>query len=126
MDYSKLSDFEINGRVASLTQSLGDHTQTSNETFIHEYADIGEIKGLCIGWKKFDPCNNPADAWPIIVGHAISLRAPSYKEGWTADFTGGDEDVNDGFEIDYFESLHQNPLRAAMIVFLMMQESQHA
>lgn len=40
MDYSQLSDFEINGMVASLTQSPGDHTQTSNETFIHEYADI--------------------------------------------------------------------------------------
>ncbi|WP_105634316.1 phage protein NinX family protein [Cronobacter dublinensis] len=114
MDYSQLSDFEINGMVASLTQSPGDHTQTSNETFIHEYADIGEIKSLCIGWKKFDPCNNPADAWPIIVHGRIGLnfvngnwRAQSLKTG-------------------YVEFCHENPLRAAMIVFLMMQESQHA
>lgn len=125
MNYSKLSDFEINGMVASLTQSTGDHTQTSNETFIHEYADIGEINGLCIGWKKFDPCNNPADAWPIIVANGISLN--HYTGTWEASYEydapigafGTDEAVTSAIE-------HKNPLRAAMIAFLLMQESQHA
>lgn len=40
-----------------------------------------------------------------------------------ADFTGSDDDVNDGFNVDYFESHNANPLRAAMIVFLMMREN---
>ncbi|EOE5655218.1 phage protein NinX family protein [Cronobacter sakazakii] len=114
MDYSKLSDFEINGMVASFTQSPGDHTQTSNETFIHEYADIGEIKGLCIGWKKFDPCNNPADAWPIIVENNISISNGG-AERWTANDVGIDNLYKD-----------KNPLRAAMIVFLLTRGAHHA
>ncbi|MDZ7554486.1 phage protein NinX family protein [Cronobacter sakazakii] len=115
MDYSKLSDFEINGMVASLTQSPGDHTQTSNETFIHEYADIGEIKGLCLGWKKFDPCNNPADAWPIILSKRIGVVPGTASDKWAAHYCNWDIAIAD-----------TNPLRAAMIVFLMTQESQDA
>ncbi|EGT5187186.1 DUF2591 domain-containing protein [Cronobacter sakazakii] len=122
MDYSQLSDFEINGMVASLTQSPGDHTQTSNETFIHEYADIGEIKSLCIGWKKFDPCNNPADAWPIIQENRISLVIDDTTNEWSSAL------VNDFSEDSAFQhsNADKNPLRAAMITFLMMQEIQDA
>lgn len=110
MDYSKLSDFEINGLVASLTQRIGDHTQAREKTFIHEYVDCGEIKQACIGWKEFDPCNNPADAWPIIVENRIRVNPVLYTK-WMAE--------------DYLEVIsltNDNPLRAAMIVFLMIQE----
>lgn len=124
-DYSAMSDFEINGFVAASTQKIGDHTQARGLTFIHEYGEasgeFGSIS-LCIGWKEFDPCNNPTDAWPIIVENNISLHAPRFNEGWMAEFTGSDEDVNDGFDVDYFEYHNANPLRAAMIVYLQIME----
>ncbi|ELK6656017.1 DUF2591 domain-containing protein [Citrobacter freundii] len=123
MDYSKLSDFEINCLVAEATG----HSPLDAE---HGYAGLqaeGDITAAIVrGPRKigaFDPCNNPADAWPIIVENNMSLHAPRYKEGWMAEFTGSDDDVNDGFSVEYLESHHENPLRAAMIVFLMMQDS---
>ena len=125
MDYSQLSDFEINKAVAisvGFPCYYGDGSYTNNLGLIGAIVKGKNTSGLfMVG--EFNPCHNPTDAMQIIVGNSISLRAPRYKEGWTADFTGSDEDVNDGFEIDYFESRHQNPLRAAMIVFLMMQDA---
>lgn len=76
MDYSKLSDIEINGKVARVTQKIGDFTQARGKTLIHDYEDVGEFKNICIGWKEFDPCNNPADAWPLllsIIGFGVTV-----------------------------------------------------
>ncbi len=62
----------------------------------------------------FDPCNNPADAWPIIAGNKINIRFGAEGMACEAQFMQyGHESV---------ECYHTNPLRAAMIVFLMMQE----
>jgi hypothetical protein len=121
-DYSKLPDKEINRAV---DKALG-------------HAVYGDMEGLASartpdavhvvtdeGDSMVDYCNSWADAGPIIVASSISLHAPSFREGWMAEFTGNDEDVNDGFEGDYFESRHQNPLRAAMIIFLIMKESKN-
>lgn len=117
-DYSKMIDFEINKLVAL---SIGGF----------ESEDIFQLQGVIFKrhgkyqYSFFDPCNNPSDAWPIIVKNNISLHAPRFKEGWMAEFTGGDEDVNDGFDVDYFDAHNENPLRAAMIVYLMMKESEN-
>ncbi|HHA1934025.1 TPA: phage protein NinX family protein [Enterobacter ludwigii] len=123
MDYSQLSDFEINKIVAIATghkkfNDLGwQGTQEGN------YSSV-IVKGpIKIG--GFDPCNNAADAWPIIVGNDISLN--SYGSAWEASFEhdapigafGTDETVTSGYE-------HRNPLRAAMIAFLMKQEHANA
>lgn len=113
MDYSKLSDFEINGRVARATQKIGDFTQARGKTLIHEHEDVGEFKNICIGWKEFDPCNNAADAWPIVVENGISLRK-LHNGKWRAINEWGDSHQHD----------HENPLRAYAVVFLMMQESE--
>jgi len=114
MDYSKLSDFEINVKVAEIVVDY-DCISRLPQVGMSVYWGDGA------NWHLFNPCNNPADAWPIIVDNNISLHAPRYKEGWMAEFTGSDDDVNDGFSVEYFDSHHANPLRAAMIVFLMMQ-----
>ncbi|WP_193165671.1 phage protein NinX family protein, partial [Enterobacter hormaechei] len=61
-------------------------------------------------------CNNPADAWPIITANKISIYAMSEADkrgGWGAE----------AFHPNDAYSFNDNPLRAAMIVFLMMQES---
>jgi hypothetical protein len=110
-DYSNMSDYEINGRVAKATQKIGDSTQARGKTFIHEHEDVGEFKNICIGWKEYDPCNNPADAWPIITGSKIGIR--EYDGWWEARTYIPEHAICD-----------KNPLRAAMIVFLMMKESE--
>lgn len=108
MNYSEMSDFEINGMIADSTQKFGDYTQARGLTFIHEYGEpVGEFGALCLGWKEFDPCNSWADAGPIIQKYRITL----------------DADLDIWFARDE-NNVHtdENPLRAAMIVFLMMQE----
>ncbi|QGF22026.1 putative NinX protein [Erwinia phage Midgardsormr38] len=118
MDYSKLSDFEINGRVARATQKIGDFTQARGKTLIHDYEDVGEFKNICIGWKEFDPCNNPADAWPIIQKSGISLVYDG--DDWLA--------LHFSRPSLTYPNDHRKhpdkPFRAALILWLMMQESE--
>ncbi|EIZ9234957.1 DUF2591 family protein [Cronobacter muytjensii] len=114
MDYSKLSDFEINKRVAIATghkkfNSLG--WQGAQEDGCSAVVVRGPMR---IG--VFDPCNDAADAWPIIVKNRISIINLDEDE-WGAR---GVADRNSK------RAIHENSLRAAMIVFLMMQESQDA
>ena len=87
MNYETASDDEINKAVQHLKQ------------------------GKQLWYPLIDYCNNPSDAWPIIVENRISIN--NYEEDhWEADHT------------DYIDSVyHINPLRAAMIVFLKMQEA---
>lgn len=137
-DYSQMSDFEINKRVAiDLDIDMHFFIHESEDSFglgflPSELGPIWQTSAIWVGdfrvsnGNKFNPCNNPADAWPIIRDNHISLHAPSITKTWMAEFTGSDDDVNDGFHVDYFESHHENPLRAAMIVFLMIQDSSNA
>ena len=126
-DYSKMSDFEINKLVAIATGhkqlgSLGWRGLKDGE--FNEVMVRGPLK---IG--GFDPCNNPADAWPIIINNKISIVSLDNK--WIAapvdtviDGITGDSEVC--FYASYDAVSDANPLRAAMIVFLMMQESKNA
>ncbi|MBJ9110049.1 DUF2591 family protein [Citrobacter sp. FDAARGOS_156] len=112
MDYSKLSDQEINQLIGKIISRDGLSIIAYNgNAVIHEYSDCGDFKGVCLGWKAFDPCNNPADAWPIIVDNSIGIKKQS-NGLWVSSRHGG-----------MYPQYHENPLRAAMIVFLMMQES---
>lgn len=91
IDYSKMSDFEINAAV-----SMAMLTRAKNPSSKHVVVN--------------DYCNNPADAWPIIVENRIRINPILYTKWMAEDYL---EDVS---------SCDENPLRAAMIVFLMMQE----
>lgn len=98
MDYSKLSDFEINKRVFNIL-----------------------MKGRC--WDRqgngsFNYCNNAADAWMIITSNRIGI-IPAPENGiWRA----ANRVIGANSDPRYFTQ-DANPLRAAMIVFLKMQES---
>jgi len=74
---------------------------------------VAEALGMGDCFKYFDPCNNVADAWPIIVENGISLDSPlrNLDKRWQARGNGCYR-----YDLD--------PLRAAMLVYLEMMESE--
>lgn len=95
MDYSKMSDLEINKLV------LDKVSNKKPEEWLEPYA-------------LFEPCSNPADAWPIIIDNRISLLSVECLNGDISWLAKNKACPSRG---------DKNPLRAAMIVFLKMQES---
>lgn len=114
--YRDKSDFEINKAVAECKYGIGCTGKTQGGDVIVFTDSFTAV---------FDPCNNPTDAVPIIIENKISLYAPRLNEDWMAEYAGSTEDVNDGFLVDYFDAHNQNPLRAAMEVFLMMKDTEN-
>lgn len=116
MDYSKLSDDEIASKVliAQGYKLIDDGYGYSIYISKSGRKDVGPKVS-----KKFvfDPCNNAADAWPIIESRFISLQ---FLQGnWMASVNPSQET---GFRSACFIE-RGKPLRAAMIVFLMMREN---
>ena len=94
-NYEEMSDFEINCRV---------------------HAEVMQIYGLN-SFKARDYCNNQADAGPIIIENRIgTIPAPDNGLWKAAHRKVGNDDTPYHFTQD------KNPLRAAMIVFLKMNE----
>lgn len=123
MDYSQLSDFEINAEVfEALHGGSPDYKEGDNgEMLLVSFeADVvgGDIVEVEVVRGSFNPCNNAADSWPIIAQNKISIYAAIL----------GDSRGEWGAEASFTEHyhFHDNPLRAAMIVFLMMQDANHA
>ena len=121
MSYDEMSDFEINKAVAYLVYG------EDEIEFIHQ----SESKAKCISRvalirfedsvvsEKFDPCNNPSDAWPIIVENSLLISPCQDRRNlgfWIA---------SDGFVIPEFSGKDKNPLRAAMICFLKMKDAEN-
>jgi len=64
--------------------------------------------------------NNWADMGPLIAISSITLQSPRYYQ---VDYWSASGDVSDGDgTCECFSSNHTNPLRAAAIVYLLMQE----
>lgn len=106
-NYEDMSDSQIAQKVFFFLSSNlcpnGGLAHISSDGFF--FFDNKNIK------RKFDPCNNPSDAWPIIVDNKISLTCHQSRGEWSAVFN----TENICFHAN-------NPLRAAMIVFLKMNE----
>lgn len=131
-DYSKMSDFEINSAVHNALMQepykiefLGD----DRIRWVRGSTDVTTGKVAYSNNSLKDYCNNQADAWPIIVANKISIVSLDNK--WIAapidtliDGITGDSDVC--FYASSDAVFDANPLRAAMIAFLMMQESKNA
>lgn len=60
-----------------------------------------------------DYCNNPADMMPVVFENRISLTFETYTNEWWA--------MTNDFSGPRFK--HTNPLRAAAIVYLMLEDS---
>ena len=105
MNYSKLSDDKINLQV-----------------FERLFGNIGEDRDMLRVWQqgKFQPCNSWADAGPIIQEYLIALKpVPLYVGGYRWFATEGDG-------LFGLKAADNNPLRAAMMLFLAMQEKANA
>jgi len=113
MDYSQLSDFEINKRVADIVMNGTWRVRPSHP----DNATGGWLYGSN-GIQTYDLpdyCNNPADAWPIIESNYIALHPLKHKSVWIA--------VSDDQEHTFRDA---KPMRAAMVIFLMSKESFNA
>lgn len=100
MNYEEMSDDEINHEVAK-------HSFDAAWLDRH-YGKEGMTP---------DYCNNVEDAWPVILEHGISLCKPnSYRDEWSCF-----RRDNIGF-VSHIAH-HERPLRAAMIVYLMLKDA---
>ena len=122
MDYSQLSDFEINVAVfEAIHNGSPDYKEGENGdmVFVSFEGDIvnGDAVEVEVERGSFNPCANPADADPIIVENRIGI-IPAPENGlWKAAHRKVGSDST-----PYHMTQDENPLRAAMIVFLKMQE----
>lgn len=116
-DYSKMSDFEINKAVAEQLYkdkpSLIVQRDVPSRPAVTVFCDIGD--GEIVSILCSDYCNNPSDAWPIIAENKINIDfRDSIKAGPMARLCRD----NGIYAVD------KNPLRAAMIVLLMMKDAE--
>ncbi|MEQ5073242.1 phage protein NinX family protein [Providencia alcalifaciens] len=96
---TELSDFEINQKVA---ECLG------VEWFVT--STIWDELVVIVNGKHFKPCNNPADAMPIIIENKIAMNHPydiwQCGSGWNV-------------------AENKNPLRACMESYLLMKDAEN-
>ena len=107
MNYEEMSDFEINQAVTCEVHGCQMWGVNKDGSFYQ----CGVLGDSYIHQPVIDYCNNPSDAWPIIVANRINVYAsegPDFMP-WMAGCGG-------------MVASNRNPLRAAMIVFLMMRD----
>ena len=128
MSYSGMTDFEINCAVArALGMAHAFFFSKSEDSFCEEIepnqrGPIWQSKEYLVNGYRvsngncFNPCNSWAEAGPIIEKNRINMTSDASEHGkyrwWTVSSDDGKHAVN------YVD----RPLRAAMIVFLMMKE----
>nr|WP_282565737.1 hypothetical protein [Providencia rettgeri] len=66
--------------------------------------------------KKFNPCNNPADAMPIIIENGININFNVCHH---------DKDKVSAFKSIEIYSITKNIYRAAMEVYLLMKDAEN-
>jgi len=114
MDYSQLSDFEINKRVAICIhpdiKNWNCYDVSGRACFV-----INEDTPKRVQYG-FSFTSDPADAWPIIESSNISINHDAVVEEWIASHGG----------VIYQHCRGKRPLRLAMECFLKMQDTNHA
>ncbi len=108
--YSEMTDFEINLAVAKRFPLIVNENQSASLKAKSSSVLVNDI----VNSYEFNPCNNPADAWSII-NCLISKGSLCFGEGYCTLIPNPLSYPSQGFR-------DNNPLRAAMIVFLMTQD----
>ena len=117
MDYSQLSDFDINRLVAMRFPETYLFNEEGNPYQLIPDS-MAAYSGIDFEEVDFQPCGNPADAWPIISENKINIEWHEWKDGDFRPYA-----LNSATMKSVYDG---NPLRAAMIVFLMMEEQENA
>lgn len=109
-DYASMSDQEINMHVASIIYP--ESTVIESKSRPPCACITGHIPSYWV-----DYCNNPADAWPILLENHIAVAPYKYATpcAWPS---------SEGL-ISKHVTEDGNPLRAGMIVYLKMKESKN-
>ena len=119
MDYESLSDFEINKLVAEALGYVVLPRSGYTPGFVDNHPNsVWTIQPNHQHAQFQDFCNSPTEAWPIIISNRIHI-------GWSYDDTWRAEITNQGQPglFRKFEFWDESPLRACMVVYLMMQEA---
>ena len=111
-DYSKMSDFEICGYV-SMHEHGFSWIEFDDEMASHVKCGNEGSPGFAIVEVK-DYCNNPSDAWPIIIENSITFNYDTAQAHVGSYFS-------DKAKVSENRS---KVLRAAMIVYLMMKDEE--
>lgn len=118
MDYSTLSDLEI---AILVGKHFPDEVIVS-EDYAYKLIPCAASAYTGIDYEEvdFDPCNNVYDAWPIIIKNNITIinDKDCYPRATNDSYTF----INEEFD-ECVHYLDKKPLRAAMIVFLMLMEN---
>ncbi len=112
--YRDKSDFEINKAVAVNINGAEAVVEKFGIIYIND-----EDRSAMV---SFSPCNNPADAMPIVIENGISLIFDTGCKAWVA----GIAYWVDGCEWQISHEVERmNQYRAAMELFLMMKDAEN-
>lgn len=100
--YTKLSDFEINRRIAEM-DNKNRYVYFEKEQTIFRKFNNGQT-------QKFNPCNYPTDAMPIIIENKIAMNPKD--DIWQC---------GSGWNV----AENKNPLRACMEAYLMKKDAEN-
>ena len=112
-NYHEMSDYEINVAVAKLV--IWKNKDCEDVSYNNNLSKVSWGDGA--NWREFDSCNNPYDAYEIILQTWDRLMAPVFDLDGAYICAEWQAAIN-------FSLSEPNPLRAAMIVFLMMKEKE--
>lgn len=127
--YDAMSDFDINLRVACAIDEVPVGDDGKPEFAVDCFLSVNNSRA--VKWTPgidgdeatyFNPCNDPSDAYPIIFSNSIATFETLVGEPIWVATTNLDKSWL-GYGSDGFDYYHKNPLRAAMVVFLMMREA---
>jgi len=113
MNYSKMTDFEINKRVLEIKSGMRPIGYAH-----HADKRSAAIVDVNNNYHWYDFCHSWADAGPIIEKHMICLAADVFSEPQD----GGKWVARPAYGWDKEAVRSDNPLRAAMILFLQSRE----
>ena len=121
-DYNEMSDFEINKLVAMTIEGVDFDTAGNAKYAVDCFIKSLDGESVNVLWtgnkeySSFNPCNNPADMWPLIVENKIDVCFIDSANSWTSFGLTKNKLLVD--------SSGDNPLRAAAIVYLMLKDAE--
>ena len=133
--YKNKSEFEINKAVAErlgyLVQDIDDKSMVGmNSKFHAQYPNTVWVAELdcstgeqCSAWEQKCFTRIADDAWPIIIENKITIIYLGNECMAVHGFQLNDDQYRDNVADWSLEARDKKPLLAAMIVFLMMQDS---